>query len=218
MGYTAPEMTEYTFKMEGLDKNWTYLKANRKVYFTNLLPGTYTFKLKAANSSGIWSNKITELNIVIKPPLWASPLAFLFYALLIAVAIYYAIRYYHQRISNKNKRKIELWESKKEKELYHAKIEFFTYVTHEIRTPLTLIKGPLEDVMKKAEEVPAITDNLVIMKKNTNRLIELTDQLLDFRKTEIKGFNLNFVNINVSKLLEENCLRYKSAMEKRDLY
>ncbi|ATP56857.1 hybrid sensor histidine kinase/response regulator [Pedobacter ginsengisoli] len=217
LGYTAPEMTEYTFKMEGLDKNWTYLKANRKVYFTNLLPGTYTFKLKAANSSGIWSNKITELNIVIKPPLWASPLAFLFYALLIAVAIYYAIRYYHQRISNKNKRKIELWESKKEKELYHAKIEFFTYVTHEIRTPLTLIKGPLEDVMKKAEEVPAITDNLVIMKKNTNRLIELTDQLLDFRKTEIKGFNLNFVNINVSKLLEENCLRYKSAMEKKGL-
>jgi len=217
LGFTAPEMTEYTFKMEGLDKNWTYLKTNRKVYFTNLLPGTYIFKLKAANSSGIWSNKITELKIVIKPPLWASPLAFLFYALLIAVAIYYAIRYYHQRISNKNKRKIELWESKKEKELYQAKIEFFTYVTHEIRTPLTLIKGPLEDVMKKAEEVPAITDNLVIMKKNTNRLIELTDQLLDFRKTEIKGFNLNFVNVNVSKLLEENCLRYKSAMEKKGL-
>lgn len=217
LGYTAPEMTEYTFKMEGLDKSWTYLKTNRKVYFTNLFPGTYVFKLKAANSSGMWSNKITELKIIIKPPIWASPLAFLFYALVIAVAIYYAIRYYHQRISNKNKRKIELWESKKEKELYHAKIEFFTYVTHEIRTPLTLIKGPLEEVMKKTEEIPAITDNLVIMKKNTNRLIELTDQLLDFRKTEIKGFNLNFVNINVSKLLEENCLRYKSAMEQKEL-
>ncbi|ETZ23653.1 two-component regulator propeller domain-containing protein [Pedobacter sp. V48] len=217
LGYTAPEMTEYTFKMEGLDKSWTYLKTNRKVYFTNLFPGTYVFKLKAANSSGVWSNKVTELKIIIKPPIWASPFAFLFYALVIAVAIYYAIRYYHQRISNKNKRKIELWESKKEKELYHAKIEFFTYVTHEIRTPLTLIKGPLEEVMKKAEEIPAITDNLVIMKKNTNRLIELTDQLLDFRKTEIKGFNLNFVNINVSKLLEENCLRYKSAMEQKGL-
>ncbi len=217
LGYTAPEMTEYTFKMEGLDKTWTYLKTNRKVYFTNLFPGTYIFKLKAANSSGVWNNKITELKIIIKPPLWASPLAFLFYALVIAVAIYYAIRYYHQRIHNKNKRKIELWESKKEKELYHAKIEFFTYVTHEIRTPLTLIKGPLEEIMKEAEDMPAITDNLVIMKKNTNRLIELTDQLLDFRKTEIKGFNLNFVNINVSKLLEENCLRYKSAMEQKNL-
>ncbi len=217
LGYTAPEMTEYTFKMEGLDKSWTYLKTNRKVYFTNLFPGTYVFKLKATNSSGVWSNKVTELKIIIKPPLWASPLAFLFYAVIIAIGIYYAIRYYHQRISNKNKRKIELWESKKEKELYHAKIEFFTYVTHEIRTPLTLIKGPLEEVMKKAEEIPAITDDLVIMRKNTNRLIELTDQLLDFRKTEIKGFNLNFVNINVSRLLEENYLRYKSAMEQRGL-
>jgi ligand-binding sensor domain-containing protein/signal transduction histidine kinase/DNA-binding response OmpR family regulator len=217
LGFTAPEMTEYTFKMDGLDKNWTYLKTNRKVYFTNVSPGTYTFKLKAANSSGIWNDQVTELKIIIDPPLWASPLAFFGYALMVTIAIYYAIRYYHQRINTKNKRKIELWESKKEKELYHAKIEFFTYVTHEIRTPLTLIKGPLEEVIKRSEEIPAINDNLVIMKKNTNRLIELTDQLLDFRKTEIKGFNLNFVNISISKLLEENCLRYKAATEQKRL-
>jgi signal transduction histidine kinase/ligand-binding sensor domain-containing protein/DNA-binding response OmpR family regulator len=217
LGFTAPEMTEYTFKMEGLDQNWTYLKTNRKVYFTNLSPGTYTFKLKAANSSGIWNDQVTELQIIIDPPLWASPLAFFGYALIIAIGIYYAIRYYHRRINIKNKRKIELWESKKERELYHAKIEFFTYVTHEIRTPLTLIKGPLEEVIKRSEEIPSINDNLVIMEKNTNRLIELTDQLLDFRRTEVKGFNLNFVNISISKLLEENCLRYKAATEQKQL-
>jgi signal transduction histidine kinase/ligand-binding sensor domain-containing protein/DNA-binding response OmpR family regulator len=217
LGFTAPEMTEYTFKMDGLDNNWTYLKTNRKVYFTNLSPGTYTFKLKAANSSGIWNDQVTELKIIIDPPIWASPVAFLCYVFLIAIGIYYAIRYYHQRINTKNKRKIELWESKKEKELYHAKIEFFTYVTHEIRTPLTLIKGPLEEVISRSEEIPAISENLVIMKKNTNRLIELTDQLLDFRKTEVKGFNLNFVNISISKLLEENCLRFKTATEQKGL-
>lgn len=217
LGFTAPEMTEYTFKMDGLDNNWTYLKTNRKVYFTNLSPGTYTFKLKAANSSGIWNDQVTELKIIIDPPLWASPVAFLGYIFLLAIGIYYAILYYHQRINTKNKRKIELWESKKEKELYHAKIEFFTYVTHEIRTPLTLIKGPLEEVISRSEEIPAISENLVIMKKNTNRLIELTDQLLDFRKTEVKGFNLNFVNISISKLLEENCLRFKTATDQKGL-
>lgn len=217
LGFTAPEMTEYTFKMEGLDRRWTYLKTNRKVYFTNLSPGTYLFQLKATNNTGIWNDHITELKIIIHPPIWASPFAFVVYTLLLAIGMYYAVRYYHRRMVTKNQRKLELWESKKEKELYQAKIEFFTYVTHEIRTPLTLIKGPLEDVLKKTEAIPTVTDSLIIMKKNTNRLIELTDQLLDFRKTEIKGFSLNFVNVNISKLLEENCSRYQSAMDQKKL-
>ncbi len=217
LGFTAPEMTSYSFKMKGLDENWTYIKTNRKVYFTDLFPGTYVFMLKAANSSGVWNDRITELKIVIKPPLWASPVAFIFYGLVVAFMIFYGIRYYHHRIKRQNNQRNELWESKKEKELYQAKINFFTYITHEIRTPLTLINGPLEEIIKKSKDEPSITENLVIMKKNTNRLIELTNQLLDFRKTEIKGFSLSFVEINVLELLEENCLRYKLATDEKKL-
>lgn len=212
LGYTSPQRTEYKYKMEGLDKHWTYLEKNRKVYFTNLLPGTYIFRVKAANSSGNWKGQETSIRIVINPPFWRTNFAFMAYLLILAAGIYYAFRYYHERSQLKNKRRIDLWESKKEKELYQAKIEFFTNVTHEIRTPLTLIHGPLEEIMRKPDDAVAVAENLEVMKKNADRLIELTDQLLDFRKAEVKGFSLNFVNVNISKVLEENYLRYKSAL------
>lgn len=217
LGFTAPEMTEYMYTMEGLDKNWTYLKTNRKVYFTDLSPGTYTFKVKATNSSGIWNPNVTSIEIIISPPYWASPVAYLLYFIIMVTAIYYGIKYYHRWISDKNKRKIERWEFKKESELYQAKIEFFTYVTHEIKTPLTLIKGPLEEVIRHAENLPLVKENLMTMEKNTNRLIALTDQLLGFRKTETRGFKLNFVNVNINEILKENCSRYKTAIAHKKL-
>lgn len=217
LGYTAPEMSEYAYKMEGLDKNWTYLKRNRKAYFTNLAPGSYTFKVKASNSSGIWNDSETSLVIQILPPWWASIWAYSIYTLIGLLAIYYSIRSYHKRVEEKNKRKYELFQLAKEKEIFEAKVEFFTNVAHEIKTPLTLIKGPLEKVIKKADGIPDITNNLKIMDRNTNRLIELTNQLLDFRQTELQGFSLSFVQVNISELLEETYLSFKSLAEQKKL-
>ncbi len=137
LSYTAPEMTRYMYKMEGLDKNWTYLSTNRKVYFTNLAPGKYVFKVKAANSSDAWNKQITTFTINIAPPFWQSASAYLLYIVISAVIIYLLVSNYHKRLAEKNKRKIELMEHEKEKEIYQAKIEFFTNVAHEIRTPLT---------------------------------------------------------------------------------
>jgi signal transduction histidine kinase len=106
-------------------------------------------------------------------------------------------------------------ENDKEKQIYNAKIEFFTNVAHEIRTPLTLIKGPMEKVIKRSEHVPEIQNNLKIMEKNTNRLLDLTNQLLDFRKTETNGFSLSFVKTNISDLLADTFLRFKPMPNKR---
>jgi ligand-binding sensor domain-containing protein/signal transduction histidine kinase len=217
LSFTAPEMTEYAYKMEGLDKDWTFLKTNRKVYFTSLAPGTYTFTVKAANSSGYWNSQPTQLTIKILPPWWASTWAYLLYALSGVAIVLYIIRNYHRRTEEKNKRKIELVEHEKEKELYQAKIEFFTNVAHEIKTPLTLIKGPMEKVIKRAEEMPDLKNNLRVMERNTNRLIDLTNQLLDFRQTETKGFSLSFTRINLSELLEETFVNFKLLAEQKDL-
>jgi signal transduction histidine kinase/streptogramin lyase len=217
LSYTAPEMSQYAYKMEGLDKDWVYMEANRKTYFTGLPAGNYVFKVKAANSSGAWSKQETKLIIEILPPWWASVWAYAFYALISAIILFLAIRNYHQRVEEKNRRKIEMLESAKEKEIFQAKIEFFTNVAHEIRTPLTLIKGPLEKVVKKAQDIPELTNSLKIMEKNTNRLIQLTNQLLDFRQTEIKGFSLNFVEANISELLEETHLSFKPLAEQKNM-
>jgi len=217
LSFTAPGMTEYAYKMEGLDKDWTYLKTNRKVYFTRLAPGTYTFMVKAANSSGQWNSPVTQLTIKILPPWWASPWAYLVYLLTVIALAWYIIHHYHQRTEEKNKRKIELLEHEKEKELYQAKIEFFTNVAHEIKTPLTLIKGPMERVIKKTADRPDLQDNLHIMERNTARLLDLTNQLLDFRQTETRGFSLSFTRIHVSELLEEMYASFQPLAEQKNL-
>ena len=217
LSYISPEMNEYSYKMEGLDKDWTLLKSNRKAYFTELPPGNYTFKVKASNSSGIWNTNETTLEIEILPPFWKSTWMYILYVLVGGGIIFYFIRDYHHRIQEKNERRIELLEHEKEKEIYQAKIEFFTNVAHEIRTPLTLIKGPMEKIMSKAEEVPGVQNNLKIMQRNTNRLIDLTNQLLDFRQTETKGFSLNFVNADISEFLEEIHTSFRSLAEQKNL-
>ena len=218
LSYTAPETTEYAYRMDGLNENWTYLKVNRKAYFTQLAPGNYTFYVKASRNSNNWNGHPAVLEIKILPPWWASPYAYVLYAVILLTVVYVVVRGYLKRSEAKNRRKLELLEHEKEKELYHAKIEFFTHIAHEIRTPLTLIKGPMEKVMKQARDQAGIRNNLVIMENNTNRLLDLTSQLLDFRKTEINGFDLNFVKTNVSELLNNQYQQFKTAAEQKQLH
>ncbi|MDN5287082.1 MAG: response regulator [Mucilaginibacter sp.] len=218
LSYSSPEMTQYKYMMKGLDKGWTYLKTNRKVYFTQLLPGHYTLIVKAANNNGIWSSEETTLQINITPPFWESVWAYIIYVLLILLVVYYLLRQYHMKTRAKNKRLIEILENDKEKQIYNAKIEFFTNVAHEIRTPLTLIKGPMEKVIKSAGSVPEIQNNLKIMEKNTDRLLDLTNQLLDFRKTETNGFSLSFVKTDITELLADTFLRFKPMAEQKNLH
>jgi len=215
LSYTSPVMTEYAYKMDGIDKTWTYLKQNRKAYFTDLSPGKYVFRVKASNSSGVWNTKETVLDIEILPAWWASSFAFVLYGLGVTLIIFILIRRDHRRIDRKNARRMEVFENEKEKEIYHAKIEFFTNVAHEIRTPLTLIKGPMEKLIKRSAEIPDMEKNLKVMNKNTDRLLELTNQLLDFRKTEISGFSLNFVKTNIAETLRDIALNFQSIAEQK---
>lgn len=216
LSYTSPEMTEYVYKMDGLDPDWTHLQANRKAYFTELPPGEYIFRVSTINSLGARIGKEAILSIHILPPFWASKAAYLLYTVLIIVLIYYIVGSYHRRLREKNRLKLEQLAHKKEEEMYRAKIEFFTQVAHEIRTPLTLIKGPMEKIIKQVDEVPTIRKNLLIMEKNTNRLLELSGQLLDFRKTEEQAFVLTYQHLEVTQFLKDQVERLgPTAMELR---
>jgi len=182
-----------------------------------LSPGTYIFNVKASNSGGEWKCTPASLVIKILPPFWASPWAYLLYGVAATAIILLLIRGYHRRSEEKNRRKLEMLEHEKEKEIYQAKIEFFTNVAHEIRTPLTLIKGPMELVIKQIETVPAVSNNLQIMERNIDRLLDLTTQLLDFRKTETKGFSLSFVKANIAELITDAYVRFKPTAEQKRL-
>ena len=204
LSYSSPEMTAYTYFMKGIDKEWTEIKPNRKIYFTNLSPGTYIFKLKAA-TNGNWG-KEKQLVIKILSPWWATIWAYLLYLSLAAGLAWYLLRTYHIIV-----------EDKKEKEIYEAKIDFFTNVAHEIRTPLTLIKGPVENLLEQVNDVPQIKEDVVTMERNTNRLIALITQILDFRKAETKGFSMDFVKLNITALLKESYVNFSPLAKKRNL-
>ncbi len=205
LGFTSPERTQYSYLMRGLDREWTNINTNRKVYFTNLSPGTYEFKVKARNNI-LQSNNEKSLLITILPPLWATWWAYLVYILTGAGLLFYLVRSYHQ-----------LQEDKKEREIYKAKIDFFTNLAHEIRTPLTLIKGPVENLSELADELPAISEDVKTMERNTGRLINLVNQILDFRQTEMKGFSLDFGMVDIQAVLKEGYLTFEPLAKKRKI-
>lgn len=217
MSFISPQLIKYAYYMEGFDKDWVYQDHSHYAYYTQLPPGNYTFKVKATNISGIWNDKPTELRIIITPPWWSSVIAKIIYFALFALGCYFVF----QRIKRQNqktlKQEIKTFENEKEKELYQAKINFFINIAHEIRTPLTLIKSPLEKVMTNQNIPPEALGYLQTIEKNTGRLLNLVNQLLDFRKTELDGYRLNFVKTDIVKLLEEICIRFEDTAEERKL-
>lgn len=200
--FTSPQNIEYAYKLEGADKDWNYIKTNRRVYFTNLSPGTYRFAVKSTDSNGNWAMNQKTLVIKILPPWWFSNLAYTVYILMGILAINTVIRFYHNRQKEKQKVQMTVFERAKEKETYESKIDFFTKIAHEIRTPLTLIKAPMEKIMNNIGQVPQVEKYLLVMDKNTKRLLDLTNQLLDFRKVESGGFSLYKSNVNIPELFQ----------------
>lgn len=176
LDYTAPENNQYAYMLEGWDKDWNYAGAERKATYTNLNPGTYTFYVKASNSDGVWNEKPVTLTIVIHPPFWKT---WWFMLLAFTILAYTAYRILAFR------RNIELKKigEKKREEVHQLKLQFFTNISHEFRTPLTLILGPLEKMIR--EEQDGIRQHSYrLMQKNAYRLLDLVNEVMDFRKVE----------------------------------
>lgn len=217
LSYIIPEMNEYSYKMDGIDKDWITLKKNRRIFYTKLPPGKYTFRVKGSNSEGVWNNKETFLNLEVLSPLWATKWAYLLYFLIVSGIIITIIRYYHLAVTEKNKRRIESIKINTEREIYNAKINFFTNLAHEIRTPLTLIKMPLDKLLNSSITDNNVNESLKMMKKNTTRLIDLTNQLLDFRKAEANKFSLTFSDTDINELVNEVFTTFKPAADQKNL-
>lgn len=204
LSFTAPEMTRFTYIMEGLDKEWTNLNSNRRIYFTNLAPGQYSLKIKALINDR-WT-RVRKLDIQILPPFWATKGAYFTYIIVLILITLFLIQFYHEKLR-----------IKKEKELYEAKMDFFTKVAHEIKTPLTLITGPLSNLSDEIQHFPEIKEDVYMMEKNTNRLLNLVTQVLDFRKVETQGFSLDFTEVNTTVLLRDTFLNFKTMAKKKNL-
>ncbi|WP_243751570.1 two-component regulator propeller domain-containing protein [Niastella caeni] len=190
LNYSNPEKNQYAYKLEGFNNDWlTTDGTHRTVTYTNLDPGKYTFRVKASNGDGVWNEEGTALVVTILPPFWKTIPAFIIYALLVAAILFAARRLTIQRAHMR----FQLAQQKREAERVHEldllKLKFFTNVSHEFRTPLSLIMAPVEKMLKHSNE-PEQKKQYQLIYRNARRLLALVNQLLDFRKLEMRELRL----------------------------
>lgn len=205
LNYLSPEQNSVAYKLEGYDNDWKVLTGtDRHIEYMNIPAGRYTLLIKGSNNDGIWSQPLKK-SIVVRRPFILSNTMLAVYVLIFLGAIYWLKR----NLDASHRRKMVKFSHAKEKELYEAKIGFFTNIAHEIRTPLSLISAPLETIINSGEGSERTRRNLIVMKSNVQRLLELINQLLDFRKVESQLMRLKLQRCNASEIVRNICGRYE---------
>lgn len=218
LDFAASDNVKYAYQLEGADEQWNYTAADRRyASYSNLPPGNYVFKVRAANTEGVWNGQATELKVTVLPAPWKTSWAYSLYALLLLLFIYLFRRYYIARLKLKNELKLERLERKKTKELNEMKLRFFTNISHEIRTPLTLILSPIQELISSGDVGKEVRDQLRNINRNANRLLLLVNQLLEFRKQEAGHAELKVAKGDFVKFTAEIILSFKEFAHQRNI-
>lgn len=204
--YAAPEKNQFAYMLEGFDKDWIYTDYSKRfATYTNLEPGEYVLKVKASNNDHLWDDTPSSIKIHIVPPFWQTIWAYLLYAAAGILALFAYRKFTIIRTTKKHSLELEHLEKEKYEDMQQMKLEFFTNISHEFRTPLTLIKGPLEYLKKNGARVtPEKADEQYsLMQKNTDYLMRLVNQLLDFRKMGQGKLRLVVRHTNIVAFINE---------------
>lgn len=213
LSYCTPQKNQYAYILEGFDKGWNYVGSQHSTTYTNLPAGTYTFRVKASNNDNIWNEEGTSIRIIVHPPFYLSLPFKIGYVVLFLLALGLLLRYVIHRSEKKHAKAIDELNSKKEIEIHEAKINFFTMIAHEIRTPVSLIIGPLEKIMQSTHIPANERQELEIIDRNSQRLLYLVNQLLDFRKVEQKEMRMKFTSQSIKDLMQAVCERFSPTLQ-----
>ena len=214
--YTSPEKISYAYYLDGWDKNWNYAGNIHNINYNNIKEGRYKLRIKSTNANGDWNNTETVLTITILPPWYRSIPAYIIYILIAGSIVYLWYRYRIQQTDLKYKVKLAQLNAEKEKEVNEKRQSFFTNITHEVRTPLTLIINPVKDLLKRDDNKEE-KDELNAVYRNARRLLSLVDQLLLFRKTESETGKLQITAINLYDLTHDAYLYFKQQAKARQI-
>ena len=217
LSYISQNNNQYAYKLEGSDSEWNYVGNTQSVNYVNLPPGEYKFRVKASNNDNIWNEEGTSVAIKVLPPFWLSVFALVIYFILVLVAIYATIYYFINKNANKQQQYLKQIKSEQESLSFKSKIEFFTNIAHEIRTPLSLINAPLEEIISANNSDDDVTQNLEIIEKNCERLTLLINQLLDFRNVTPDQYIINVEELNLNKYLADISARFKKTIQKKKI-
>lgn len=205
--YISPSGNRYAYRLKGLDNTWMYTKQT-EAFFTLQNSGTYEFQVKAANHDNVWNNRLAKLKIIIQPAPWKTWWAYALYFILFFGFIFGFVWFIQSKSRLKDKLELEYITNKKNEELNKFKLQFFTNISHEFRTPLTLITAPLQNILSNYTGSSDSYRKLKIIESSTNHLLRLINRLMDFRKLESNQFQLEAAEGNIVKFLQEIYLSF----------
>jgi len=217
LNYLNPEKTTYHYKLEGFNNDWIETGAkSREITYTNLHPGNYVLKVFASDLENTKQSEPIELKISVLPPFWKTKWAYSFYLIFTLMAIFYSIQIIIQRERNKFLIQQERLETAKTHEMDMLKLKFFTNISHEFRTPLTLILSPLDRIIKTTEDGQN-KDQLKLIQRNGKRLLSLVNQLLDFRRLEVQGLTLEVREDEIVAFCKDTVESFSDLSETRNI-
>ncbi len=203
LSFNSLDVQNYAYMLEGADKDWNYTGSGiRSVSYNNLPQGKYVFRVKSCNSDGFWSEGSTALQVTILPPFWNTPLAYGIYFVIASLLLFVILRFYLNRIKLKRMLAIKQIEKEKSEEVHQAKLRFFTNVSHELFTPMTILLCSVDDLIARYPQENRV---LYIMKANINRLMRLLQQIMEFRKVETGNLRLKTSEVEVVSFIRELC-------------
>lgn len=218
LSYDNPEENQYLYRLEGFDKSWRDPAKENSATYSNLPPGSYTFRVKGANSDGVWNNEGISLKIVVKPVWYLTTLMKILYLVLAIALLLIGLRFILWRMEKSHVRELERISHNKEKEMFRSKFSFFTVVAHEIRTPVSLIIGPLEKILSSQENFSApVREDLNVIDRNARRLLMLVNQLLDYKKVEDNNLPMGFRHHDIIPQIESITGRFRPSMEQKGI-
>ena len=219
LSYEDPDRNKYKYILEGFDKNWVNSENSNVASYTNLPPGEYVFRVKGSNNDNQWNEQGTSINVVVLPPWWSSMLAYILYFVCALIVAFFIYRYLAKRSTRRFHSQLEDYRVGKEKEMYLSKIRFFINLVHEIRTPLSLIKLPLEKLSEiHLDDGDSKTKKyLTMIDKNVSYLLNVVSQLLDFQKVENKEVRLNLKQQSLNTLLLDIYPLFEDATKLKDI-
>lgn len=219
ISYTRPEKNQYAYFLEGFEKTWNYVGPKTSATYTNLESGDYTFKLKASNNDKIWNDASVILKIHVLPPWWKTIWAYLLYLLFLGILVFSIMYLYRKRVNERNTFRLERERRKQKEELQQQKLQFFTNISHEFRTPLTLIINPIKELMEfnETEFSRSVRQKHHIIHKNAERLSRLINELMDFRKLQSNKLQLKVSQFNLVKQTKKILSFFNEESKRRSM-
>lgn len=210
LDYINPTSISYAYRLKGLEEKWNEVENSRTASYINLPPGNYELQIRSTNSDGVWTDNIRKLSVNVTPTFWETSWAILFYIIsfiLFTSTIVYIILYIY-----KLRHQIYM-----EQQLANVKLRFFTDISHELRTPLTLITSPVGEVLEHESLTPSARKLLTVVHNNTERMLRLVNQILDFRKIENKKMKLLLEKTDIVELLQKVMDNFRLIAEEKNI-